>query len=772
MRGLMWFGIGLGCACALGCYLNISVFLWVIACFALYFGIMCWVFFRKKRKILPVVCVLFGLGLGGIWFQLFSHFRLDPIRELDGVEKEAIFEICDYSWERENGDTVDGFYRVNGKEYRVRIYLFDSMELSPGDQIEGEFYFWMTDRGGAEEATYHSADGIFLLASQRSEIKVFSGIGRESRYTLIRMRSQILNCVDQVFPHDTAAFAKALLLGDTTDFDFYTDLNLKLSGIRHVAAVSGLHVAILLAFIHVVTGKRRWPTALIGIPVLLLFAALSGFSPSITRACIMQGLMLLALLLNRQYDTLSALSAACVIMLCVNPLSATSVGFQLSAGAVLGVGLFADKIRRWLLNEKRLGKWLRKKKRNMLLNWFASSVSMSISASVFTVPLSAVYFGSVSLLAPLTNLLTLWLISFLFYGIVFACVFGFVWPVLGQGIAAVVSVGIRYVLTVASLIARIPFAAVYTCSKYVVIWLILCGILGILLWIRKGRNLKWIAVGAGIGLVLAISLSWGLPLLHSSSMTVMDVGHGQCILLRSGGKSYLVDCGGDRGKDAAQTAWMELKSRGVFHLDGVILTHLDEDHVGGVEYLLSVLPTDVLYTPEKPGVDHAIYTVRNPGGAEQTILTTQTIQWKQAEIRIIPSENLDSSNEAGLCVLFREENCDILITGDRSESGEMSLLAHHDIPQLDVLIAGHHGARDSTCEELLDRLKPATVMISVGKDNHYGHPHLELLQRLDSLGCEIFRTDWNGTIQYTRYRNGETTCSGYEHLSGIENSNP
>ena len=105
-----------------------------------------------------------------------------------------------------------------------------------------------------------------------------------------------------------------------------------------------------------VTGRRKWITALLGIPVLFLFAAVAGFSPSITRACIMHGLMVLALLFEKEYDSATALSFAVLSMLIANPWTVTNVGFQLSVGCMAGIICFSGRIRDWLMAKKRLGR--------------------------------------------------------------------------------------------------------------------------------------------------------------------------------------------------------------------------------------------------------------------------------------------------------------------------------------------------------------------------------------------------------------------------------
>jgi competence protein ComEC len=147
----------------------------------------------------------------------------------------------------------------------------------------------------------------------------------------------------------------ALLLGDHSGLDYETETAFKVSGIRHIIAVSGLHVSILFALIYLMAGKNRVLTALIGLPLLGFFAMVAGLSPSVIRACIMHGLMILAMLWDREYDPLTALAFAALVMLIINPIVITDVGFQLSFACMLGILLYATKIKNWLLHEDRLG---------------------------------------------------------------------------------------------------------------------------------------------------------------------------------------------------------------------------------------------------------------------------------------------------------------------------------------------------------------------------------------------------------------------------------
>jgi competence protein ComEC len=134
--------------------------------------------------------------------------------------------------------------------------------------------------------------------------------------------------------------------------------------------------------------------------------------------------------------------------------------------------------------------------------------------------------------------------------------------------------------------------------------------------------------------------------------------------------------------------------------------------------------------------------------AKQIIYARESLDLDAGDtkIRIFVSEIPGNRNENSLCVLFDTKNCDILVTGDRDGFGESLLLRNASIPDVDVLVAGHHGSKNATCEELLSAVRPEIVCISAGRNNTFGHPAPELLERLENFGCTVYRTDLQGDI--------------------------
>ena len=727
MRKLMWFTLGFGGACAFCAYGRMPVLL-IFA--ALVLLAACFTGESRTRQTLLAVL---GIVAGLFWFFRFEAKTLQPVYELDGITQEAFIRCTGFPEETDYGYRAEGTVRIGKRTYSVLCYLDHGEDISPGCTLSGPFRFRVTAPGGEKESSYYQGEGVFLLAYQTDELTVTAGENTWRDYPAV-FRQKILGILEEVFPEDASAFAKALLLGDTSDLDYATKTDFTVSGIRHIIAVSGLHVSILFALVSFFSFRKRLLSAALGIPALLLFAAMTGFTPSVSRACLMSGLMLLSGLLNREYDGPTALSFAGLVLLAVNPLVITSVSYQLSFASVAGIFLFSPGIRKWMLS-LRSGK---------IYSYIAASVSVTLGATVLTVPLCAYHFGCVSLAAVLTNLLVLWAVSVIFYGLLLLCLLHALLPVAAMLVGKLLSLLIRYVLLTAKVIADFSLSAVYTRSIYIVFWLIFVYLLLFVFLLSRNRKPMTFGCCAVLGLCMALLASWAEPLRDDLRFTVLDVGQGQCLLFQMEGENYLVDCGGSSDAMAADAAAETLLSQGVSTLDALILTHYDRDHAGGTENLLTRIGTKLLVLPDA-------YPERSLE-AEQTLYASEDLVLRSGntEIRIFSSKIPGKDNENSLCILFDTENCDILVTGDRDGFGERSLLRNAVIPDVDVLVAGHHGSKNATCEELLTATRPEIVCISAGRDNAFGHPAPELLQRLEDHGCTVYRTDLHGDILIRR----------------------
>ena len=748
MRKIVWFTIGFASACFAGATVYGG---WLLPAAGISF-LLCGVlmFLMRKGGIWrrPVALTL-GLSLGFCWFGVYDLLFVMLPRSADEQVLQVSIEASDFSYETDYGIAVEGNVVLNQREYRVKAYLNEKTEISPGDRLNGTFRFRVTTDGGSKNPTNHRTEGIFLLAYARGEITVSPAGETPQRYLPALWRHTLLERIHTLFPDDVSAFAKALLLGDRSEINYEVETAFKVSGISHVVAVSGLHVSILFGFLYTLVGRKRLLACLVGIPAMFLFAAMVGFTPSINRACMMQSLVLIALVLDREYDPGTALAFAALVMLVCNPLVILSVSFQLSAGCMIGIILFSERIRTWIATQLKIAKG--KRIRDRLKRWFASSVSVTLSAMIITTPLVAWYFECVSLVGVLTNLLTLWVISFIFYGILITLLISILTTSFAFVVAWIVAIPVRYVLGTAKMLASLPMAAVYTVNPLNIAWLVgVYGLLIIFMIQRKKRPMLLLGC-AVLTLCLSQLFCWSEPLLDECRVTVLDVGQGQSILLQTKGKTFLVDCGSEQGESAADVAAETLLSQGVSRLDGIIVTHYDADHTCGLPGLLTRVKTERLYLPfveDADGMGRILAEKSN--GLVHYVREDHVLSFEGGKITIFGPNSYEANNENSLCILFQTENCDILITGDRGELGEMLLVHDYELPKLEVLIAGHHGSGYSTTTALLEETKPEVAIISAGKNNRYGHPSPKALQRLINFGCVIYRTDLYGTVIYRR----------------------
>lgn len=744
MRKLMWFALGFAAACACAAYLLQGQWLLWLALICLP-GVA--LLFINSMPVKRLAVFLLGCAIGFGWCYGFDALYIGVARTYDDQVLQLQVEASDYSENTDYGCRGTGYVMLDGKEYAAQYYLDVQCAIAPGDRIWGEFQVHLTTPSATGESINQSASGIYLRLYLEGAPSLQRASERPLRYFGAEARHWISEQIEQLFPEDAAGFAQALLLGDRSLIPQEQMTDMKVSGIAHIIAVSGLHVAILLSLVYLFTGDSSRVTAVLGIPVMFLFAVVAGFSPSVVRACLMQSLMLLSYTFEKEYDPPTSLAFAAVTMLVINPMTIASVSFQLSVCCIIGIILFSRRISKYLLQEKRLGTGKGKTLKAKLTRFVAASVSVSISTAITTIPLCALYFGTVSIISILTNLLTIWTISYIFYGLLIALVVGLVWQPLGQIAAYIVTLGIRYVTGVAHILAELPFAAVYTRSAYIVCWVILCYmLLAVYLYCRKKRPVM-LCAGIIVSLVLAVGASCVEPLSDRYRITMLDVGQGQCILIQSKNKHYMVDCGSDYPANATDAAVQTLYSQGVTQLDGLIVTHFDADHTAGIPALLSEIDVETVYMPFYPDADSPYKQQIESANCHIEYVDDDTqLSDGNINIHIYPIFMGKSQNKYGLCVLFQVEDCDILITGDLNTTAEKELLKRAALPKIEILVAGHHGAQDATSLQLLRQVQPEYALISAGVDNRYHHPSYETLQKLAMFDVKVRRTDLEGTI--------------------------
>ena len=687
-----------------------------------------------------------GLALALGWNWLYGYAVRDPLVGLSGRSGTASMALLEYAVPTDYGAKVT--VKLEGYPLGKVVYYGgeDLLDLRPGQTVTAQVKFQDAARLREDTITNFTSQGVFLLAYQRGEDAVYGeGSAGSPRWWPARAARAMQDHVAELFDGDEAAFLSAILTGDTSGLSEEARSDLSEAGLSHILAVSGMHCGFLLTLILLVTGRhRRRLLAALALPILVFYTILTGASPSVVRACIMVLFVLAAPLFQRDSDPPTTLSAALFLILLANPFAAASISLQLSFGAMAGLLWLTPRIQDLLLGEKSRGRVYR---------LLASSLSATVGAMVFTVPLCAVYFGSLVLISPVSNLLCLTASSAVFMLGLLAVLASFLWLPLGAVIGFLPALLTKYILWTSGVLASLPYHAVYLTNPYLKYWLVfLYGLFAAAYFLRPRARRKYAVATVLAAMSLAVTVWLGAPHYTRSGLDayVLDVGQGESVLLSSGGQFALVDCGSRNSwYDAGGIAADHLATMGCGTLDYLILTHYDYDHVSGVTELLARTRVDTLLLPDvadDAGMRLQVELAARDHGADIRYVRTETaLPLGRSSLTIYPPGDVKGDNEQCLAILCTYGDYDLLITGDMNMAAERQLIAEYDLPDIEALVVGHHGSKSSTSEELLEAVTPEVGIISVG-DNSYGHPTEDALRRLVLADVDICRTDKQGTV--------------------------
>ena len=351
-----------------------------------------------------------------------------------------------------------------------------------------------------------------------------------------------------------------------------------------------------------------------------------------------------------------------------------------------------------------------------------------------------------------------WTVAILFIGGYFVCILGFPLLTAASFLGAILSYLVRYIAVIVKLMAKLPFAALYTRNGYALLWLILVYLVFALTYFARDKSKKYSPVlPAALSVVSLVSVFFWTDLSmrrDGGTANILDVGSGQCIVLTQGEHAAVIDCG---SKGTTQQAGSEasylLHSLGRTKIDVLLLTHIHSDHADGAARLLNRVKVKTLLLPANAAenADEAllreILHAAKQNGTEILYIDCDTrLSAGDIGLNIYAPFPKGDKNERGLMLSAKVGGRTMLITGDVSTTTEQKLVLSQPLEDTDILLVGHHGSKYSTCEALLQEAAPEISVISVGY-NSYGHPTDEVLARLRDAGTQILRTDESGNIQ-------------------------
>lgn len=602
-----------------------------------------------------------------------------------------------------------------------------------------------------------------------------------------------------------AGLANGMLLGIEAGIpdDLYDRFNL--TGTSHVIVISGSNVAlvtgVLLAVGIRLFGRRfaLWPT-LVG---LAIYAILVGGDAAVMRAALMGGLFVYATVLGRQSTALVSLAAACCAMTLWNPLMFWDVGFQLSSAATLGLILFGP-----IFSERAesawnaVSGWIRGQPSpgadrphslfmvpNSIKDLIRDSLLMTLAASATTLPLIVTYFERLSWISPITNLLIAPVQPLIMVGGGAGLIAG----LLGLDLFANLLLLLPYVslwwtVEMVNWNASLPggsveiawFKGMHSAVTYALVFGLywrkaLAGIPGWLrsniltrLTMRRQRS----SAGSKLAKFLVSAPSWVLGVLAVASFLLwrvaltqpdgqlhvffLDIGQGDGIFIQTpSGRQLLID-----GGDDSRHLFAELGEVMPFwdrHIDAVIVTHPDWDHIGAQIAVPGRYTVGQAYTSGNALLHKDSQEWLGVVDTEEApVISLQRGAWLDLGDGAVlwalwppPEETLrgldeDDKNERSLVFKLVYGDLSMMLTGDAGLPSEQFLLRTGQSIAAQVLKVGHHGSSSSSSRAFIEAVGPSVAVIQVGAENNFGHPSDEVLEILD--GRLVLRNDKDGRV--------------------------
>ncbi len=729
-------------------------------CRALFWSVIIYSVHTIKKPLTPFVYIAAVCMIFAVTNASFNDKKYDDFRQDYSGECIVTGRVCGFS-EKENDNGVkryahikahiignkNGFKKLCGTFFKLEL-KDDIKEPAYGDIVTFAatpyYYEPPHNFGEFNYAGYMHSKGFVGIFSEPAKTAFRDG-GFYPPKILYGLTSYLNNTIHKYIHGESAEFVCGILLGDRSGFSEKMTENIRLAGVSHITAVSGMHTAILAAFIIGFTNrftKRRKTKALIASYILLIYMFMTGLSPSVVRASLMALCSMAGVLFGRRGNSFDVLIIIAAVMLSLNPELVFSPSFMLSFLATAGLLLFMP-----LLSGT---------KQNQL----SKLLIMTLTANAFTLPYVLWNFGSFSVIGILVNLIVVPLLPYVFVGGMITALFGFLPPV-GAAAGLFTETIVRVINGAISSAASGPGGQIYFSYKnffFVIFWFLLLFLiyLGLKNMGEVSGKLFKVTAFLCVGTFLAGCL-FNYISADNFSVTYLYVGHGDCALLNfPGGKKMLIDTGDVSGNTSRSEEF--LKSYGIKKLDSVFISHSDSDHCGALENVLRECDVGTIYITaysDINGISGDIQSLaRHYDCPVKTLETGKIMRYNGAEIQIVYPESdykdlSDNDSSMVMTVSFRGKK--FVFTGDISSEIENALAER--IGKCDVLKVSHHGSDTSTSKYFLETLKPGYAVVSASKP--YSYKRDTIKDKLKESDIKAYFTYAHGAVKFTVFKNGK-----------------
>lgn len=748
--------------------------------------LLCFFVIVLKKKMLLILFLLTGIA--------FAFFRYEPVKDFPFVRDNVALQgvIQSYPTKTDNGMfrqslRIDSAMNMkNGKTLHAlaghKIMLLSDRGFHPGTfcKITAKFLKKKTRLNPAARINNDQYAILLDLYNERVGEKNVKSTIQNHRYKLDRF-------ITANFKKDSGDFLKAITLGQKAEIDYELRNAFNKAGLAHILSISGTHFGlfsllifglfkflikylpyrILLRITLYLTPSQV--ASLLCLPFMLAYLCLSGASIPAVRSFIIITLFMVGLIIGRKDFWITSLSFAAFVLILCDPDTIFSISFQLSFIAVLFIGFSISYTR----HEQKVDKKFLRYVKNVLM--------ITLSASIGTAPLVAYYFHYFSLISPISNLFIAPIVGFILIPLSVASAFLFLMT--GHFLLAPI---VSTVADVSILLVRwfsdIPFADVkIPAFPPIIILLFYAGFVFYLLSEKtimdsllknEHKNIKGITIEKILSKqkryfllipFIPILIYFSLSIFQRQELTItyLDVGQGDSSVIElSDGKTIVIDA----GRSGRETSSF-LKYRGKKTIDAIILSHVHSDHTGGLDYLIKrfkvkelwdngrlIYPENYLSEPSANFRTEIKHRTLNRGDVVEGKGYSIYVFHPYPEFYTMYGSDHVEANNDSLVLKIKGRNNSFLFTGDIEEEAEEDIVHLGGWLKSDVIKVPHQGGKTSSYEPFFETVSPHVAVISVGRNNPFGHPHREMLEVLN--GSKIFRTDLAGAIKISESEKG------------------
>lgn len=675
-------------------------------------------------------------------------------RDTAAVDGQARVTLRTSPWT----ETVGSFPEIRqGDVVRLR----GSLRLPPKLRNPGGFDYraYLSRRGVCCTMYVGEPDHVSVRGSRRGRLQSFLVVARAY------IRTQVARYVPNA---STEAVLRALLLGDRSRItDAQRDRFAK-TGLMHLLAVSGLHVFLVGMVLYVLLRPflmrlgLRWRAveitrAVLTVLVLGGYMLLTGGRPSVVRAVIMATLFIGGVVFQRSAHPLNTLGVAALILLALRPPALSDVGFQLSISAVAGIVT---------LNPRLLGAVSEQYRTSQVANWLVSTGTVSAAAILGTAPVLLFHFGWVSVAGLLLNVVGIPCTGLALSAAILMVATGGVWSLPGASFGSAADLFVQGLLATSRYGAEwFSWAGVRMAMPDLwVLGALVAALIALAQWPRPRLRWRWIIVV----LVVATVSVWDGVVGRGSKPTLeavfFDVGQGGATLLTTPQESHVLIDAGPRSPSGSAAEFVilpYLERWGIQKLDAVVVTHPDEDHLGGVPTLLKEVsvvqvvdngrPANTELYDEFKRLHERSGTLRRTVQRGDTLLTDSSVRIQVLAPPRKGRARIETENNASVVLRVSYGEVDFLLPGDVEARAENDLVqTYGEQLESEVVKVPHHGSSTSSTPRFVrsasDPEEKLYAVISVGRNDQYGMPHDTVLTRWQDHGAKVRNTAENGAV--------------------------